>query len=72
MSTKFAVFVMLKTLNKSSFFSPANSSLVVILITIGDVTDIFAIATAGLFLGSTCSILQTVLLLINQDVHQIL
>ena len=63
---------MLKTLNKKFFFSPANSSLVVTLITIGDVTDIFAIATAGLLFGSTCSILQTVLLLINQDGHQIL
>ena len=35
---------MLKALNKELFFSPANSSLVGILITMGDVTDIFAIA----------------------------
>ena len=34
---------MLKTLNKRFFVSPANSSLVGILTTIGDVCDIFAI-----------------------------
>ena len=35
---------MFKTLKKESFASLANSSLVGILITIGDVTDIFAIS----------------------------
>ena len=48
---------MLKTLNKKLSVSLANSSLAGILITIGDETDIFAIATAGLLFGSTCSIL---------------
>ena len=42
---------MFKTLKKEEFFvSPANGSLVVILITIGDVTNVFAIGHPNRFI----------------------
>ena len=43
LQTLFLLFKCSKRKTKESFVSPANSSLVGILITIGDVTDIFAI-----------------------------